>query len=107
MQIDIHGNIEKFVQSRLAAGKYQNAEELLEEMAAAWKASHEPRANSSALPVVQERLDVAKLAADQGVEPCDDLRNLQGSGWPADDSIEEFESFLQEQRGSVLGGDRG
>jgi len=107
MQIDIHGNIEKFVQSQLAAGKYRNAEELLEEMAADWKASQQRAASGLPLPVMQERLDMARLAVDQGVEPCADLRALQGTGWPAADSIEEFETFLRELRGSGIAGDRG
>jgi hypothetical protein len=107
MQIDIHGNIEKFIQSQLAAGNYRSVEELLEEMAAIWKASQRPAANGSPLPVMQERLDVARLAAHQGVGPCEDLRDLQGAGWPAADSIEEFDNFLRELRGSGIAGDRG
>jgi hypothetical protein len=41
------------------------------------------------------RPDIAKLAADQGVLPCHDVQELQGNGWPAEDSIEEFERFLR------------
>jgi|GEM_PF-4749461 hypothetical protein len=107
MQIDIHGNIAKLVQAQLAAGKYRNAEELLEEMAAVWKASQPPTANGSPLPVMQERLDVGQLALDQRIGPCEDLRALQGSGWPAADSVEEFETFLRDVRGSGATGDRG
>ena len=106
MQINIHGNFEKFVQAQLAAGKYRSAEELLEEMAAVWKANQQPTANGSPLPVMQQRLDIARLAADQGVEPCNDLSALQGTGWPATDSIEEFETFLRELRGSGVTEDR-
>lgn len=52
----------------------------------------------SRLPRMPERLDIAVLAAEQGIRPCDDLRQLQGIGWPAEDSIEDFEQFLEELR---------
>ena len=107
MQIDIHGNIEKFVQAQLAAGKFRSAEELLEEMAAVWQASQQLTANGTPLPVMQERLDIARLAVDQGVDPCEDLLALQGTGWPAADSIEEFETFLRDLRSSDIAGDQG
>ena len=107
MQININGNVEKIIQSQLAAGNYRSAEELLEEMAAAWAINQKPAASGPPLPVMEQRIDPTRLAAEQGILPCDDVRQLQGIGWPMDDSIEEFEVFLRDQRDADGAGDRG
>ena len=98
MQITVNGEFEKLIAEQLATGNYRNAEDLLEDMAAAWKARQSAASDASSVPSTGEKTDFSKLAAAQGVKPCSDPRNLQGDGWPAEDTIEEFEAFLRDLR---------
>jgi hypothetical protein len=45
-----------------------------------------------------ESASLHQLAAEQGVEPIRDIRELAGGFWPEDEGPDEFVNWLREQR---------
>lgn len=92
VQIEIKGDAEELVRACLVSGEFHSAEEAIATMARNWAMEHPARLGL--VPELDPDTDIRALVAEQGVLPFDSNTPIPHF-WPADESADEFLSFLR------------
>ena len=95
MHIDINGDTERLIQSGLASGEFETAEEAIAAMAIAWAKAKQSRAGE--VPRLSPSTDIRTLVATQGIRPFDPTAE-KPDFWPPEESSDEFLAFLHQAR---------
>lgn len=93
MQIEVTGETERLIQAALASGRFSNLEELLTVLT-------RPLATQKPIPPLADRLDIEKLAGDEGVGVFHADHKVPADLWPENESVDDFVDCVRELRRS-------